>query len=168
MIVSSVVRFDKLSDSVGGIDTFVHGGDQGHAHMVLARIDAIGFAGKVATWQDGHVLPVIQLAGKFRIRTGRLCPQVEAGLGLPHCQLPVEDTQHRGKLFLVGAAAFLHMFFILPGHDAGGLVVGRHGAAVIGAVAQELPENFPVAGDEARAQSGCVGTLGQAVEDHAA
>ena len=60
------------------------------------------------------------------------------------------------------------MLFVVPGGDAGHLVMVGHGAAVVGAVAQKAAQDFRVAGDEAGAQAGQVGTLGQRMKHHAA
>ena len=68
---------------------------------------------------------------------------------------------HRRELFPVAPAVLAHMLFIAPGEGAGDLVMGRHGRAVIAAVAQECVQSRGVAGHEARAQSGEIGALRQ-------
>ena len=43
---------------------------------------------------------------------------------------------------------------VAPGHRAGGLVMGRHGAAVVGSIAQKPGNEVGVPGDKTRAQPG--------------
>ena len=58
------------------------------------------------------------------------------------------------------------MRFIVPGGDAGHLHRNAHGAAVVGAVEQEIFEQRGIAGHEAGAQAGHVGAFGKAGEHH--
>src|SRR5690606_40159098 len=82
--------------------------------------------------------------------------------------LITEDVQYGIELGLVQAAVGLYMGFVLPSGEAGKLSLDRHGAAVIRAIGQIGFEQTGVAGNEAGAQTGQVGALGQAVKHHAA
>jgi hypothetical protein len=62
------------------------------------------------------------------------------------------------------AAVFTHVRFVVPGSDRCRLHSRAHGAAVIGAVEQEVLEQGRISGDEARAHAGHVGALRQAGE----
>ena len=62
----------------------------------------------------------------------------------------------------------LNMGFVIPGGNTGQLVMNRHGAAVVGPIAEKALEHFAVAGRKARAQPREVGAFGQGMKDHAA
>ena len=109
-----------------------------------------------------------QRACELRIVARRACPQVEAAIGALHVHHRAEDLKHGIELLAVQVTVGAHVRFVAPGGHAGELGLHRHGAAVVGAVKQEVLEDFGVASDEARAQARQVGTLGQAVEHHAA
>ena len=65
-------------------------------------------------------------------------------------------------LLAVGGVAI-----VVPGGDAGDLMVHRHGATMIGAIAQKARNQFGIAGHEAGTQAGQVGAFGQTVKNHA-
>ena len=58
------------------------------------------------------------------------------------------------------------MRFIVPGGDTGHLHGNAHGAAVVGAVEQEILEQRGIAGHKAGAQAGHVGAFGEAGQHH--
>ena len=108
-----------------------------------------------------------QVAGEQGVVTRGTCPQVEAAIRALHVHHRGEDVQHGSELLAVHVAVGAYMRFVVPSGNAGQLGLYRHGAAVVGAVQQEVLEDAGVAGDEARTQPWQVGALGQAVEHHA-
>ena len=78
----------------------------------------------------------------------------------------MQDGQHGVEFLPVQATVVHHVGLVVPGGDGGLLEHRAHGAAVVGAVAQEARQQGGVAGHEAAAHAGHVGALGQAGEDH--
>ncbi len=71
-------------------------------------------------------------------------PQVEARCRGGYLKSATENVQYRVEFFPVQGPVRFHVGFIIPGCDAGQLMMHRHGAAVVGAVAQETLEDFAV------------------------
>ena len=109
-----------------------------------------------------------QVTAECRVVTFHVWPQIKAAIGTLHVHYRAEDFQYRVEFLAIQSAVGAHMFFVIPGGNAGQLGLNRHRTAVIGAIKQETLEDLGIAGNEAGTQTGQVRALGQAMEHHAA
>src|SRR5690606_14913410 len=117
--------------------------------MVGARIMRCDGTREKASGQDDDVFGGVQALGEFGIRYWGAWPQIESSRGHVEVQYRREDFLHRGELGTVALAVLDHMLFIAPGGRAGRLHVRGHGAAMVGAIEQKLPEYGGIARHEA-------------------
>ena len=109
-----------------------------------------------------------QFAGESFVVHGRFRPEVEAGVRKIHVHDFAQNGHDRFEFGPIGGPIFAHVVLIVPGGDAGQLVMYGHCAAVVGAVFQVACQNLSVAGHKAGPQARQVAPFGQAVENHAA
>ena len=87
-----------------------------------------------------HVLLRRELPGKRFIVHRSYRPQVKPGIRKINIHNFPEDGDHCLKFGAVRCTILPNVVFVAPGGDARQLIVDRHGAAVIGAVALERGE----------------------------
>ena len=149
------------------MQTFFFRCNQRQSHPPLARVGPGHCARQVTARQCQNILACKKYPGEILIGHGQFRPQVKAGLRRLAGQGIFQDLAYRRELFLVQPAVFDHVFFVRPGRNACRLRRQRQGAAMVGAVLQELLDQAGIAGHEARTHAGGIGAFRQAVEGEA-
>ena len=108
----------------------------------------------------------LQTLGEGFVTDGRFRPQIEARCRGGYLKGAAKNVQYRVEFFPIQCPVGLYMLFVIPGGDAGQLVMNGHGTTVIGAVTQKPLQHFAVASGKTGAQAGQIGALGQRVEDY--
>ena len=110
-----------MCDSFCGFIALIQAGDQRNAHVICARVLSPGFPAQKASGQQGNMGLFKQRFCKLGVTAAKVCPKVEAGWWYVQIKRALQNGLERLEFFSVQATVFNHMFFIIPGRDAGHL-----------------------------------------------